>query len=565
MNYKILVLLLFICCISCESPEKHEILYYNGTIYTAEKENQNIEAVAVRNGIISAIGTKKDLLKQCDEATQKVDLKGAFMMPGIIEGHGHFSGLGKSLINLNLLQTKSWDEIVEMVAEKVKDAKPGEWIEGRGWHQEKWEEVPGHSHHGYPYHYELSAVSPDNPVLLKHASGHALFANEKAMEIAGITKESVSDPGGEIVRDFDQNALGVFEERAMNLIYRMLQKYEEGLSQKELDDRWYLAIEKAQKECLQKGITSFQDAGSKIYEIQRFQKLADEGKFDLRLWAMIRDSTDKVIDVVDELKTIDRGNGYFTCNAIKSEIDGALGSYGAWLLEPYDDKPDFYGQNTTDISEVKRIAELAIENDIQLCVHAIGDRGNREMLDLFESLGHTRNKDWRWRMEHTQHVAPKDIPRFAELGVVASMQAVHCTSDSPFVVKRLGEERARTGAYAWRSLIDAGALVTNGTDAPVEDVDPIVSIYSSVTRKRVAYPDAFFPEQSMTREEALQSYTINNAKAAFEEDKKGSIKVGKFADFTVLSKNLLTCEEDEILDTKVKMTIVGGEVKYSNN
>jgi predicted amidohydrolase YtcJ len=262
---------------------------------------------------------------------------------------------------------------------------------------------------------------------------------------------------------------------------------------------------------------------------------------------------------------VDVGNHFFTSRAIKGYLDGALGSFGAWLLDSYDDKPDFHGQNVTPLNEMEDIAKLAAKHDLQFCVHAIGDRGNREMLDLYEKIfkANPDKSDFRWRIEHSQHIDPVDIPRFSQLGVIAAMQAIHCTSDAPFVIKRLGVKRAREGAYPWRSLLDAGAIVTNGTDAPVEDVNPIDSYYASVTRKKTHSGMAFFPEQSMTREEALKSYTLSNAYAAFEDKDKGSLEVGKLADVTVLSKNLLTCSDKEILDTKVLYTIIGAKVKYS--
>jgi len=264
-------------------------------------------------------------------------------------------------------------------------------------------------------------------------------------------------------------------------------------------------------------------------------------------------------------RVVDAGNGFFTCRAIKSELDGALGAFGAWLLEPYNDKPDFVGQNTTTMEEVKAIAEIALESDMQLCVHAIGDKANRETLNVFEeTFKNTENDDLRWRIEHSQHIDTEDITRFSELGVIASMQGIHCTSDAPFVVKRLGEQRAREGAYPWRSLLDAGALVLNGTDVPVENADPIPSYYASVTRKRIDNGMEFFTEQSMTREEAVFSYTLANAIGAFEENDKGSIEEGKYADIVILSEDLINCTDQEILNTKILYTIVGGEVKYKS-
>lgn len=418
--------------------------------------------------------------------------------------------------------------------------------------------------HGYPDHEKLSEVSPNNPVLLRHASGHSLFANAKAMELAGVSLETPSPSGGEIVRDSRGNAIGVFEERAMNIIGQAYQEYLSGLSEEQRKKQWLEGIQLAQEESLRKGITSFQDAGSRFYEIDGYKELADSGKLDLRLWVMLRHPFDEMQGHMEGLPIVGYGDGYFTCRAVKSEVDGALGSFGAWLLESYDDKADFVGQNTTKLETVSNIADLCLEHGMQLCVHAIGDRANREVLNIFEEKfsSLSENNDLRWRIEHAQHLDPADIPRFRELGVIAAMQGIHCTSDAPFVVKRLGEKRAREGAYPWRSLLDAGAVVGNGTDTPVEDVDPIESFYASVTRKRVDTGLEFFPEQAMTRAEAIHSYTLSNAYAAFEEEVKGSLEKGKYADLVVLSNNLYNCADEEIMDTKILLTIVDGKIKY---
>ena len=539
------------------------MILINGKIATMDKNNPTADAIAFDGDRIMMVGTIAEIETLKGESTKVIDLKGSFAMPGFIEGHGHFSGLGKSLINLNFLKTKNWQEIVDMVAEKAKTAEPGEWIEGRGWHQEKWNEIVERNVHGYPYHDELSAVSPNNPVLLRHASGHGVFANKKAMELGGITSESLSPVGGEIVRDGSGEAIGMFEERAMSLVYAAFNEYEKTLSQDDLEKRWYTAIELAQEECLKKGITSFQDAGSLYKEVDRYQKLAEEGKLDLRLWVMLRHSYERMNGNLEQFPIIDAGNHFFTCRAIKTEVDGALGSYGAWLLKSYHDKPNFTGQNTTTVEEVNNIAKLAVAKDMQLCVHAIGDRANRVVIDIFEDkIKKNPEKDWRWRIEHAQHLHPNDIPRFKELGIIASMQGIHCTSDAPFVVDRLGEQRAREGAYPWRSLLDAGVTIANGTDAPVEDVDPLESFYASVTRKRADTGLEFFTEQKMTREEGLYSYTLGNAFAGFEEKEKGSLEVGKLADVVIITKDLRTCKDDEILEAEVLYTIVGGEVKY---
>ena len=540
---------------------KPDFIIYNAEVYSVDKDDNTYEALAVKNGIIMALGTSENILKSKDNTTVLLDLGGAFAIPGLIEGHGHFSGLGQSLMNLNFLKSKSWEEIVAMVEEKVKNTEKGEWIIGRGWHQEKWKQQPDDHIHGYPRHFDLSTISPDHPVMLIHASGHGLIANENAMKLSGVTTETPDPSGGEIVRDDSGNAIGVFEERAASIIYKAYSYYLEDQSDEQKLNEWYEGIALAQATCLANGITSFQDAGAQMNELKRYKKMADNEELNIRLWSMIRHPAEDLKGNLNQYRMIDVGNKHFTCRAIKTEVDGALGSFGAWLLSSYDDKEDFVGQNTTTIDEVKAIAKLADASKMQLCVHAIGDRANREVLDLMMPYLND-GSDKRWRIEHAQHIDPEDIPRFGKMGVIAAMQAIHCTSDAPFVEKRLGNYRAKSGAYNWRALIDSGAIVTNGTDTPVEDVNPLESFYASVTRKRIDNGFEFFPENSMTREEAIYSYTMANAFAAFEENDKGSLEVGKLADITVLSKNLVTCTDDEILNTEVLYTIVGGEIKY---
>ena len=530
----------------------------DGVIYTVNDSMPLAEAIAIKEGKILYVGSNTEALKFKGKKTVVTDAKGAFILPGLIEGHGHFSNMGYSLINLNLLHSKSWDEIAGLVKEKTQSAKSGDWIEGRGWHQEKWKVRPNETYNGYPYHNLLSEMSPENPVVLVHASGHALFANKKAMELSGITAETADPLGGRIVRDHKGTILGVFEENAMDLIYTPYQNYLKGLDPKEEEKKWMNAIEAAQQECLRNGITSFQDAGSKLLELDRYKALTLKDSMHIRLWAMARQSYDEMKPV---LKNYITKSEYYTCNAIKSEVDGALGSFGAWLLEPYADKAGFTGQNTTPIPEIERIAMLARDLNMQMCVHAIGDRANRTVIDIYEKYL-PKNEDRRWRIEHTQHINPTDIPRLKKNNIIASMQAIHCTSDAPFVEKRLGYERAKNGAYAWRSMIDAGVVVTNGTDVPVEEIDPIKNLYASVTRKRTDDGMEFFPEQKMTRKEAIKAYTMNNAYAVFEEKVKGSLEKGKYADMVVLSQDISKCSDEDILKTKVLCTIVAGKIKF---
>ena len=539
-------------------------IFVNARVYTVGTADAYVEAFAVTDGRLVAVGTEDDVRRLAAATTDVHDLNGRFVMPGFIEGHAHFGNLGNSLLNLNLLATTSWAEIIDSVAARAARAEPGDWIYGRGWHQEKWTDTEAYETvDGYPLHDALSEVSPDNPVVLTHASGHGALANAAAMSAAGIGAETPDPAGGRILRNAHGEPIGVFEERATAQLYAALNAYYASLpaAQRAAEQReaWRLA----ERACLERGITSFQDAGTRREDLDRLRVLAEADSLDLRLYMMVRESCQELREAsLGGLPWVGVGESGFTVRAIKTELDGALGSYGAWLLDDYDDKPGFRGQNTTTEEEVRCIAELAFRQNMQLCVHAIGDRANRVTLDVVEDYAARVDTALRWRNEHSQHVHPGDVPRFAATGTIASMQGVHATSDAPFVVARLGEERARTGAYAWRSLWDAGAVVTGGTDAPVEEVDPLPSLYAMVTRKAPGRPGAFFPEQSLTRAEAIRAYTVNNAYAAFEEDDKGSLEVGKLADFIVLDRDLLTCPEDSIATAVVEETWVGGRRVY---
>ena len=539
-----------------ERPEPADLVLTHGKIVTLDDAVPTAEALAIRAGEVVAVGTEAEIEPYIGESTEVLDLEGRLATPGFIEGHGHFLGMGLAEMQLDLMGTTSWQQIVERVAERITEVEPGAWIEGRGWHQDKWEVEPDPSVEGLPVHDSLSAVSPDNPVVLRHASGHASFANARAMELAGIDRDTPDPEGGEIVRDADGDPIGVFRETAQSLVARKTPPTDEEMRR---------MVELATLEALENGVTSFQDAGSPVEVVEMFHELAEAGELDLRLWVMIRDSNDKLVEALPRLRTEGKGNGTLTVRAIKHSLDGALGSHGAWLLEPYADLPSSTGFMTTPLEVIDETADLALEHDYQLCVHAIGDRANREILDLFAETFEEHDVDGesvRWRVEHAQHLHPDDIPRFAELGVIASMQGVHCTSDGPWVPTRIGDERAKQGAYVWRKLLDSGAVVTNGTDVPVEDIDPIASYYASVTRR---LPDGsyFYPDQVMGRLEALETYTLAAAHSAFEEDVKGSLAPGKYGDVTVLSKDILTVPADEIPDTEVLYTIVGGEVRYA--
>jgi predicted amidohydrolase YtcJ len=547
--------------IACQTPPSKivpDLVLYNGQLFTADSLIPSATAIAVSGGRIIAVGDDATIRALATDKTIQTDLKRAFVMPGLIEGHGHFSSLGRSYQNLDLMSTNNWAEIVQLAAQKAAVTPADEWIEGRGWHQEKWNQPLNRSVNGYPYHDELSAATPNHPVVLQHASGHGLLANQKAMELAGISRETPDPIGGRIVRDSRGELTGVFEENAMELIERPLVAWKNQRPEAEKQAAFDKTIALVSEKCLSYGITSFQDAGSDFWELAQYRRLAEAGQLPVRLWAMVAQPKASDWEKLADYPKIGIGNGFFTCRAVKAYFDGALGSYGAWLLAPYSDKPDSYGQNTTPVDTIAALAGQCSALGLQFCVHAIGDRANREVLDVFQQYG---GPSLRWRVEHAQHIDVADIPRFGQLGVIASVQALHCTSDAPFVIKRLGESRARTGAYPWRSLLDSGARLANGTDAPVEQVNPFPCLYAAVTR-RPATQGPFYPEQRMIREEMLLSYTIWNAWAAFEEQEKGSLSVGKVADMVVLNTNLLTCGTDDILNVKALQTYVGGVLKY---
>ncbi len=535
----------------------------NGKIVTMDRTKPSAEALAIRGDTILAVGSNQEVQQHIGKSTQVIDLAGKLAIPGFIEGHGHLTGLGSARMSLNLMTVKNWDQVVSMVAESVTRAQPGDWILGRGWHQEKWDKKPAPNVEGFPTQESISKVSPNNPVLLTHASGHAAFANARALALAGIDKNTPNPPGGEILRDTQGRPTGVLRETAAGLVSKALAQARSRRSPEQIQAQARKEIELAIQECLAQGVTSFQDAGSSFATIDLLKELAEEGKLGLRLWVMVRETNASLAQNLPKYRWINSAGKRLTVRAIKKSIDGALGPRGAWLLEPYSDLPSSTGLNTTPVGELAETARLAVENGFQLCVHAIGDRANRETLDVFERTfkSHPEKKDLRWRVEHAQHLAAADIARFGQLNVIASMQGIHCTSDAPYVLARLGENRAKEGAYVWQKLMKSGAVVVNGTDAPVEDVSPIASFHASVSRK-LNNGSVFFPSQRMSREEALRSYTLNAAYAAFEEDIKGSLSPGKVADITVLSKDIMSVAEDEIPATEVLYTMVGGQVVY---
>ncbi|MDW3647330.1 MAG: amidohydrolase [Bacteroidia bacterium] len=564
MKNLLLSLLFFLLLSGCEKKETADLILFNGKILTVDSAHPQVEAIATAEDKIIALGSLSDLSAYKGPDTRMIDLQGQLAIPGLIEGHGHYMRLGQTLMALDLRYAKSWEEIVDMVAKKVQEVDEGDWILGWGWHQEKWEQKPVPSFEGLPYHHSLSKISPNNPVMLSHTSGHGEFINAKAMEMAGITEETPNPEGGEIVRDEEGKALGMLRESAAQFIDDVYNAYQKSRSPEEVEKEHRQQVALAAQEALENGITSFQDMGSSFEEVALLRTMAAEGNLPVRLYMAIHDPAEIMADKLAEFRMIGFGNNYLTNRCIGEKVlDGALGTHGAWLLEPYVDLPHSSGFNVTPIDEIKRSAELAVKHDYQMAIQGIGDRATRELLDIYEAnfKEHADQSDWRWRIEHAQVIHPDDLKRFEELEVIAGIQGVFACSDGPWVASRLGESRTKERGYLWRSMIDGGIRVMNGTDPPVEDIDPIASFHCSVSRV-LGDGSIFAPEQRMTREQALKSYTLDNAYAAFEEDIKGSLEVGKLADITVLSQDIMTIPLEDIPETEIVYTIVGGSVKY---
>ena len=551
--------------ITCQVPnDPADLILRNGKIVTMDDRWPQVSALAVKGDRISAVGSDRDMLRYIGTETQVIDLKGMLAIPGFIEGHGHFYSLGASLMELELRNAENWDAIITLVAEEAKNKRPGTWIVGRGWHQDKWDREPQPNVEGLPTHDKLSAVSPQNPVFLSHTSGHGVFVNEAAMKASGISERSVDPPGGEIVRDENGEPIGMLREYAAQPVRDALKAYQNQRSAQEVEMNMRQQVLLAAQNAIKNGITSFQDMGSTWEELDHLKIMATEGSLPIRLYMAVQEPAVEMEERLADYRLVGYGNNFLTIRCIGEKVlDGALGTHGGWLLESYTDLPRSFGLNVTPVPEIQYSAELAIKHDYQLAIQGIGDRAARELFNIYEEqfTMHPEKKDLRWRIEHAQVTHPDDLPRYSELGVIPGIQGIFACSDGPWVVDRLGEERTKERGYVFRSMAESGAIIMNGTDPPVEEIDPIASFHCSVTRE---LPDGsiFQPEQRLTRDQALRSYTINNAFAAFEEHLKGSITPDKLADITVLSKDIMSVSEDEILETEIIYTILGGKIVY---
>ncbi|HWP82688.1 MAG TPA: amidohydrolase [Bacteroidota bacterium] len=553
------------------TPLEVDTLYVNGKIYTMDNDNTVVDALAVRGEWIAAVGSRSDL-EQRVRFRRVVDLAGKTVLPGFIDGHAHLLSLGLARLTLDLVGTQSEQEVVARVRARVATSEPGQWVRGRGWDQNLWPKKR------FPTTSALDAVSPENPVYLTRIDGHAVWVNRRALEIAGVTSETPDPPGGRILRDSKGNPTGVFIDAAMQLITDHLPS----LSEKEAEQALELAIQ----ECLSYGLTSVHDMGVSNSEIKLYRRLIDEGRFPFRVYAAV-DGEGETWNTVLQTGALVNYRRKLSVRAIKLYIDGALGSRGAALIEPYSDDPANRGLTLMSDEDLKRVVGDALNGGFQVCTHAIGDRGNNIVLNAYEAaLRENRVKDHRLRIEHAQVLHPNDIPRFSQLGVIPSMQPTHCTSDMFWAESRLGPERVH-GAYAWRSLLNTGVIICGGSDFPVEHPNPLAGIYAAITRRDqrgiprnaddvkrffqlsehgIVDPKAFdggwYPDQRMNRVEAIRAFTSWAAFAAFEEELKGTLKRGKLADFLILSHDPFEVSGELLLTTRVETTILGGEVVY---
>ena len=527
-----------------------ELIVTNARIYTVDVNRPIVDALAVRGGRIVFAGPAAGALTFRGASTRVMDLSGRTVIPGMTDAHVHLLGLGQALRTVNLVGTRSYDEVIARVAARAREVPAGTWILGRGWDQNDWGDTR------FPSHDRLSRAVPGHPVYLTRVDGHAALANAAAMTAAEVTAATADPDGGRIERGEGNAPSGVFVDRAMSLVGRAIPSPSR--------EETRAAVEAAIKEVNRWGLTGVHDAGVGRGTIDVYEEIAKAGRFDLRDYVMLAND-DAVLDHYFRLGARSAlYDGRLWLRAIKISADGALGSRGAALLEPYSDDPRNNGLILVPAGRVRQVAERALKGGFQVNVHAIGDRGNRVVLDEFEAaLKAVPTADHRFRIEHAQILHSDDIPRFAQLGVIPSMQASHQTSDMYWAGNRLGPTRL-LGAYAWRSLLNTGVIIPNGSDFPVEAVNPLISFHASVARQDANdWPTGgWFPEQRMTRDEALKSITIWPAFASFQEKDLGSLSPGKYADFVVLDQDIMRVPAELILDTRVLATYLGGRAVY---
>src|SRR5713226_767162 len=533
-----------------------DLVFTNGNIYTASEKLPRAEAVAVKGDRIVFVGSNAAAKKYEGATTRIVDLHGATVLPGLTDSHYHFIGVGQREMNLNLEGITNLEDFLAKVKTRVDQAKPGEWVTGRGWIETFWKPPV------FPTRWDLDKISPNNPVFLTRADGHGAVANSAALKIGNVTKDTKDPFGGQVLRDKQTGEpVGMLLDNAQGFVARHIPARTEG----DIEQAMLLA----NKRSIELGLTQIQDPGGSYADVALYKKLYGEGKLKLRIYKAVYGPGPEAQRLLREGPIIGAFGNRLTVRAIKVVSDGALGSRGAALLAPYSDAPDSSGFLRVKEEDLLPMLQEALRKGIQVETHAIGDYANRFILDEYEKAFNAVPKSQRkiaeprWRDEHAQIVNPTDIPRFATLRIIPSMQPPHTIRDLHFAPSRLGMKRLE-GAYAWNSFIKSGVIVPGGSDAPVERGEPMIEFYAAVARKDIKgfSGEGWHPEEAVSRDQALKMLTIWPAYAAFEENLRGSIEVGKLADFTVLSADIMKIPEMEILKTHCVMTVIGGEIVY---
>jgi len=537
------------------TPSVADAIFRNGNIHTVNQSQPHAEAIATKGDRILFVGSNVEVMNRRGAATRVIDLHGETVLPGLTDSHYHILGVGHREIALNLEGSTDLEDFLARVKERVKASKPGQWITGRGWIETFWKPPV------FPTRSDLDRIAPANPVFLERADGHGAVANSVALKIAGINRETPDPFGGQILRDRKTGEpLGMLLDNAMDLVTKNIP----ALTPAENEKALLLAV----KRSIGLGWCEIQNAGSVTADIELMHQLYREGKINIRIYNAVYGPGDAARQLLANGPDLNLYDHHFTQRTIKVIFDGALGSRGAALLEPYSDA-DTSGFLKEKESDLLPMFEEALRRGIQVETHAIGDRANRVILDLYQRAFQTvspserKVRDPRWRVEHAQILSPTEIPRFAQLGVIPSMQPSHAISDLFFAPSRLGMERL-AGAYAWKTLVNTGVIIAGGSDAPVERGEPMIEFYAAVARKSQQgfSGEGWHPEQAVSREQALKMFTLWPAYAAFEEHDKGSIEIGKLADFTVLSQDIMKIPEPEILKTRCVMTVISGDVVY---
>jgi predicted amidohydrolase YtcJ len=548
------LLLSCVAIFGAQAPTSPDLILHNARVYTVDARWSIADAVAIRGERIARVGTDREILGLRGASTRVIDVGGGTIVPGLHDSHGHFVALGANLQNLDLRGTHSYEEVVGVVRRRAADARPGEWILGRNWDQNDWPDTD------WPTHDILSAASPNNPVYLTRVDGHAGLANRTAMERARLDRRVPDPEGGRIIRTADGQPTGVLIDTAQELVTSTIPR----IGGTQLEDQILLADREARR----LGITTVHDAGTDGDTVEAYERLIEQGKLKTRLYVMLRGPLSALTPFFEKGPVTDYAGHHLAVRAIKIIADGALGSRGAALLEPYADEPGTTGLLTTPPDEVYAQTLAASRAGFQVAIHAIGDRGNRLVMDVFERVQREvpGARSLRMRNEHAQILDAAEIPRFARLGVIASMQPTHATSDMPWAAARIGAARVEEGAYVWRKLLDSGAVIAGGSDFPVEEPNPMNGFYAAITRQDPSGnpPGGWSPGYRMTRDEALASFTRHAAYASHAEAITGSLEAGKLADLVVLSKDIMLVPARDILDTAVRMTVVGGEIVYQS-